>query len=180
MEKPEWRRHLRQLLEKNKVDAHDQLNAHLLDFLKDQAGVWAGYVAQEHEPSLSKDLFTSQKMKWVFPVVEKEKLRWFSVGPQGFQKGSFGIMEPVKEGAREFQATELSGALIPGLGFDRTGVRLGWGKGFYDRALAGLKLVKVGMAWSFQFVEKLPAEEHDLQVDVVMTEKGIMKIEDRG
>lgn len=70
--------------------------------------------------------------------------------------------------------------LLPGMVFDQMGNRIGYGGGFYDRYLAKLneisagfdgKLEKIGLAYSMQLVETLPAEHDDEKVDFVLTEK---------
>jgi 5-formyltetrahydrofolate cyclo-ligase len=65
--------------------------------------------------------------------------------------------------------------LVPGLAFDRRGGRLGYGGGFYDKLLAdGLSPCAWVVAGAFecQMVEKVPADEHDMPMDVVVTENG--------
>jgi 5-formyltetrahydrofolate cyclo-ligase len=66
-------------------------------------------------------------------------------------------------------------AIVPGVGFDLEGVRLGRGRGFYDRALAGLRsirpLVAVGVAFEAQVVRRLPYDPWDQPLDLVVTER---------
>jgi len=59
--------------------------------------------------------------------------------------------------------------VVPAVAFDLQGHRLGYGKGYYDRFLKKTKAVKVGVAYDFQIVEKLPAEQHDIPVDLIIT-----------
>ncbi|NPA54227.1 MAG: 5-formyltetrahydrofolate cyclo-ligase [Aquificae bacterium] len=59
--------------------------------------------------------------------------------------------------------------VIPGIAFDKRGYRLGYGKGFYDRFLKKTKGLKVGLAYDFQVLDKLPKEEHDVPVDILIT-----------
>lgn len=60
--------------------------------------------------------------------------------------------------------------LVPGLGFDLNGHRLGRGKGFYDRYLAEHKGLKVALALSMQLEEKILTEDHDVRMDFIITE----------
>jgi 5-formyltetrahydrofolate cyclo-ligase len=53
--------------------------------------------------------------------------------------------------------------------FDIHGHRLGYGKGYYDRLLKKIKGLKVGLAYDFQIVDKLPVEPHDIPVDLIIT-----------
>ena len=64
--------------------------------------------------------------------------------------------------------------LVPGLAFTRTGARLGYGGGWYDRLLAGAdsSAVLLGVAYPFQMVEELPSEPHDIRLTAVVVAEG--------
>ncbi len=71
--------------------------------------------------------------------------------------------------------------LVPLAAFDAAGNRIGWGQGHYDRAIARLKAdggdcLTVGLAFSFQQVEAVPAEPHDRPLDAVATELGLIDL----
>lgn len=66
--------------------------------------------------------------------------------------------------------------LIPGLAFDKKGVRLGRGKGFYDRYLEHFKGQKIGVAWECQLLASVPSDVFDQQMDYVVTEQRIIKV----
>ena len=105
------------------------------------------------------------------------------------QPGYFGIPEP-QEGLcnQAAGARGLSGAagrglpeagkddilmILPGAAFDRRGNRIGYGKGFYDRYLQEFPLCRrMGLAYSVQCVEEIPAQEWDVRAEAVITEKG--------
>lgn len=62
--------------------------------------------------------------------------------------------------------------IVPGLAFDPYGNRIGYGAGYYDRFLteaAGDHFIKVALAYDFQLLEKVPAEEHDIRMDYIVT-----------
>jgi len=89
-------------------------------------------------------------------------------------KGRHGIMEPPT--TQEILVPEL--VVAPLLGVDDAGHRLGYGGGYYDRTIAGLRqdggfLGYLGLCYSFQNVAELPIEEHDQPLDAVMSEKGV-------
>lgn len=66
--------------------------------------------------------------------------------------------------------------IVPVVGFDRSGNRLGYGGGYYDKFLARNNCGQsVGLVYSFQEVENLPAEDHDQKLDLIVTEKEIIK-----
>lgn len=95
--------------------------------------------------------------------------------PEGLAPGWGGVPEPV---AREpVDPGVLDAVLVPGLAFDRAGVRLGYGGGHFDRLLARLRpgVPRIGVAFGAQLVERLPAEPHDQPVTVVVTETGVLR-----
>jgi 5-formyltetrahydrofolate cyclo-ligase len=68
--------------------------------------------------------------------------------------------------------------LVPMLAFDKAGMRMGWGGGFYDRTIAGLRagnpnLLAIGVAFAGQEVDKVPSGPHDAALDAVATEAGM-------
>lgn len=112
--------------------------------------------------------------------VEKVKeLRFFSPGFAGFTSGYAGILEPVTEGAGgavQVSLAEVAGVLVPGLGFDKQGVRMGHGQGFYDRTLQGYPGLKIGVTCEALIVDRLPSESTDIGMDYLVTEKAIYKL----
>ncbi|MEK6557118.1 MAG: 5-formyltetrahydrofolate cyclo-ligase [Candidatus Margulisiibacteriota bacterium] len=64
-------------------------------------------------------------------------------------------------------------AIIPCLACDQHRYRLGYGKGYYDRFLTK-KTLKIGFCYDFQLVDHLPVESHDIQLDVIITEKMLL------
>ena len=88
--------------------------------------------------------------------------------------GPFGLLEPNPKN-EEADLGSLEVMFIPGLAFDVKGYRLGYGGGFYDRVLRETSALKVGVCYSFQLVESLPVEPHDVPVDLILTEDGIIR-----
>lgn len=89
--------------------------------------------------------------------------------------GGFGVMEP-SDDAPEIEPRAL---LVPLCCFDRTGGRLGYGKGHFDRSIAALSsrhpLLTIGLAFSVQEVDAVPMAGHDRRLDLVVTERGIVR-----
>jgi 5-formyltetrahydrofolate cyclo-ligase len=92
--------------------------------------------------------------------------------------GYKGIPEPLSSllPERIFAPTSIDVAVIPGAVFDRRGYRLGYGGGYYDRflALEAPQALRVGLAFSEQVVETLPALPHDVPMDVLVTEQELL------
>lgn len=82
--------------------------------------------------------------------------------------GPFQVREPAAM-CPVVPLNRLDLALVPGLGFDLRGRRLGRGKGHYDRLLAGFGGRKIGVAFDFQIMAEVPCEAHDIVLDDIVT-----------
>lgn len=95
---------------------------------------------------------------------------------QGFTflfPGPYGILEP-PERAPQIAPHELDLIVCPGVAFDLSGGRLGYGGGYYDRLLAKAPGVRrVALAFECQIFEKLPLEAHDICLEALITEQGL-------
>lgn len=92
------------------------------------------------------------------------------------QTGKFNIPEPRTDICTPYLGTPPRIIFLPGVGFDWNRYRLGYGGGYYDRLLAKddfKSTLKIGLAYHFQIVNKLPKDKWDRPVDVIITEKGI-------
>lgn len=113
------------------------------------------------------------------PVQRDERLR-FRAWHRGeaLVTGPNGVREPA-DAAEEITPEII---IMPLIGFDRAGERLGYGRGHYDRTIsalrdAGLAPRLVGAAFAVQEVEAIPAEAHDAALDAVVTEEEIIAFE---
>jgi 5-formyltetrahydrofolate cyclo-ligase len=83
--------------------------------------------------------------------------------------GAYGILEP-----KQPKPATADLFIIPGAVFDLTGHRIGYGKGYYDHLLSQNPALKIGIAFDFQTIEQIPAENHDIPVNIIITEKRII------
>lgn len=109
------------------------------------------------------------KKRFFLPRVNGVNLDLLPYDENTLQEGYKHIMEPSGDDAFSLEKIEM--IVVPGVAFDRSGRRLGRGKGFYDRLLADTSAVKIGICYEFQLVDELPAEKHDIPMDIVITEK---------
>lgn len=107
--------------------------------------------------------------KFFLPRVNGANLELLPYEETRLEIGSFHIEEPT--GSDTYPIEEIEVVVVPGVAFDRKGRRLGRGKGFYDRLLESSKVTKIGVGYDFQLIEELPAEAHDVPMDMVITEK---------
>ena len=88
--------------------------------------------------------------------------------------GKFGILEPIEAMRIAYKNIDL--VLVPGIVFDKEGHRIGYGLGYYDKFLKKVpKAVKIGLAFDFQIVDKIPREMHDIPVDLIVTEERVVE-----
>ena len=151
-----------------------KLQAQVIDLLSGQSGIWGAFWPQPGEPDLRPVWKQASHLTWVFPRVHGEELH-FHIW-QGDEKdgvvGVFGILEPPVSAAK-VELNQIHGLLIPGLGFDRQGRRLGKGKGFYDRLLEGWNGTRVCAGFEAQWVDEVPVDRFDQRVDQIVTEAGL-------
>lgn len=162
-------------------DAGETLAAKFpLKLLERYGPVVAGYIpiGSEIDPRPLMDKLVKAGAKLALPRLEEDDTMsfrlWNPVDP--LEEGSFGLSEPSADAV----AVRPGLVLVPLLGFDNHGNRLGYGKGHYDKALAELRadgaVFACGLAFHVQMIEDLPIEEHDQPLDWAVTERGSVPI----
>jgi len=109
-----------------------------------------------------------------FPRVNGSSLDFYRVDDlKQLKPGKFGVLEP-ECALFKVDPQQIDLFVIPGLAFDHSGNRLGYGKGYYDRTLINIPVQnRAGLSYSFQILSFIPANENDQKVGVVVTELGI-------
>lgn len=127
--------------------------------------------------SLPDEVFThdfigkwSKKKRILLPVVvgDEMEIRVFC-GLDSMREGAFGILEPTSELWDDYEEIDL--CVVPGVGFDSDGHRLGRGKGYYDKFLSRTSSYKLGICFGCQYVKNVPSEEWDILMDEIVTLK---------
>ncbi|NCF76875.1 MAG: 5-formyltetrahydrofolate cyclo-ligase [Proteobacteria bacterium] len=163
---------------------HDRhIAAHLANLLAQRGPLRriALYLATPDEAALSLWLTSAQTsgLQLFAPVVgvEKGQMAFYPIGPNTpIRRGRLGLQEPVvQDNDRPINPDTLDVALVPLLGFDDHGHRLGMGGGYYDRYFSSAEQRPwiVGIAYDIQrSKEPLPTEPWDVMLDAVVTETG--------
>lgn len=169
----------------NKIRSDKSLSAlsllkRLLDEL--QAKTVLFYASMGDEPSTDSILQdwlldTEARLVLTRPCVKTKQLDPLLVASfDDLEIGRFGIRMP-KNTCPQVDLIELDAIVVPGRAFDAKKNRLGRGYGFYDRFLSVIpkKVRKIGLGFDFQIKKELPVEEHDVPMDVIITESGIIR-----
>lgn len=110
----------------------------------------------------------SGRKRFYLPRVNGVNLDLLPYVESELRKGAYDIEEPT--GGNLTDADEIDLMIIPAVAFDRRGNRLGRGKGFYDRLLATTHATKIGVGYEFQLMDEIPAEPHDVRMNMVVTQ----------
>lgn len=105
-------------------------------------------------------------------VVRGERILAFHIATvDELVTGAFGISEP-KSDAPSIEIDTITAFVVPGLAFDEQGGRTGWGMGHYDATLARAPgaLLRIGLAFACQMVDRVPRDPHDIAMTHVVTE----------
>lgn len=140
-----------------------------------------GYFAANNEVSIEAIIKTrlQKKLTTTFPVISSNQ-SMAMVNPENLKKLSknkFNILEPVS--GNEVLPMEHDMIIVPTVGVDKNGFRVGYGGGYYDRLLKPILDKKnrpliIGLVYDFQLIDDLINEEHDIKLDVVVTEKQVI------
>lgn len=144
------------------------LYKNLSQVLDSQKGQWGAFKALSDEPPLEGVL--PPHIDWYFPIIKNKEMQFAK--SQKWQRNSLGVLEPVE--GTVMASDRLQGFLVPGVAFSKKGQRVGRGHGYFDRALAGSTALKVGICYSYQVFEQLPVEDHDVNMDVLISNDEII------
>ena len=172
----------RKSLTKNFVSKNSKKIKKLLFNLDEfkQAKTILFYVSYDNEVStheMIKEVLSSDKQVAV-PVVDKKEEslilslleNWNVLKP-----GAYGILEPKKENIKPVSPDEVDIIVVPGIGFDIHGQRLGHGMAYYDKLLErSTNTIHIGLAFECQIVDIIPTEPHDIPVDIIVTENRVI------
>lgn len=111
------------------------------------------------------------------PVVDGDVLDWVRHDPDGpTRRTVLGVEEPTGPRLGPETIATADVVVVPALAVDHTGRRLGRGAGYYDRALTGLTVPLIGVVHADELLPSVPAEPHDVPVQMVVTETGVFRV----
>ncbi|MEA3505611.1 MAG: 5-formyltetrahydrofolate cyclo-ligase [Bacteroidota bacterium] len=129
--------------------------------------------------SMKDEVFTHDFVeKWhedkkiLLPVVDGNTLLLKQYnGIESMKKGElFNILEPTGQEFTDTNSIDL--IIVPGVAFDKENNRMGRGKAYYDKLLQTTSCPKYGVCFNFQYLDKIPTEQHDIKMDrIIVLEK---------
>lgn len=143
------------------------LNQYLSDYAFETLGVYYPLTGEVDVRALS------AHYEMFYPIIEAGRLV-FAPDVGAFKRASFKTRVP--DTSQRLNGP-LDAVIVPGLLFDKQGVRVGYGKGYYDGYLAQSPALKIGVCFETFLQESLPKAAHDIAVDVIITENRILKIQ---
>lgn len=142
----------------------------------ERAEVVMSYMSFQNEINTEKinEYIISCRKKLLLPkMLDREIIKAIEYTGEFKIDNSFGIKEPVGE----IYNGDIDLIIVPGMVFDREGNRIGYGRGYYDRFLRLYpKARKISLAYEFQILDRLEAEEHDEKIDEIVTKNNIIRI----
>jgi 5-formyltetrahydrofolate cyclo-ligase len=158
--------------------ATTRLTQHLVDLASDLAAVSiAAYLPAQDEPNIRPFLAWAQEqgIRVLLPVSRDDGLLDWAVSSEGEQEGIGGMPEPVGELLGPIAINDVDLIVVPAAAVDRTGMRMGWGRGYFDRTLGSMERRPPAYAVVFdnELVASVPTELHDKRVDGAVTPGGI-------
>ena len=118
----------------------------------------------------------SDGKKIVYPVTDEQSgiiTPYFADEKTLFKKGAFSVSEPV--GVQKTPLDDIDVVIVPGIAFDKSGGRIGFGKGCYDMFLKGFNPIKIGFCYDFQISRSIPTDDNDVKMDYIISENGFFK-----
>lgn len=181
--KKELRRELiKKRLEMSKDEVETKSNKimdRLIEILKDKKikNIMLYYPIKNEVSTLKLALFCfDMEIGVIFPKSIKETYTILPCKIKSFddlEEGEYGIPEP-----KIFEIVnknDIDIVIVPGVAFSRSGYRLGYGAGYYDRFLSDYRGIKIGVCYSFQICDSVFNEEYDAKMDAIVTENEVFE-----
>jgi len=173
--KKELRKLIRQLKEKQNTEAYFRESAEIMAAVEQLPAFINASTVMAYW-SIKSEVYThdfvkkwSNRKRIILPSVDGDKmnLKLYQGDDNLVPGGLYEIPEPDGPVFTDYESIDI--IIVPGIAFDKANNRMGRGKAYYDRFLNPLKSLKIGVCFSFQLFDEIPADEHDIRMDMVIT-----------
>lgn len=160
----------------------EALTEHLIG-LATELGItsMSAYLSASFEPNTRPFLNWAHDrgIRVLYPITREDGLLDWAVSTdfESETEGLFGLPEPIGEVLSPMAINDVDLIIVPAAQIDHTGMRMGWGKGYFDKTLGSMEKRPPVYAVVFdsEYVESVPSERHDQPVDGVVTPSGIVR-----
>ncbi|ARC56087.1 5-formyltetrahydrofolate cyclo-ligase [Frondihabitans sp. 762G35] len=160
--------------------ATESLTDHLVELVSGlDITSMSAYLSAEFEPNTRPFLNWAHErgIRILFPITRADGLLDWAVSTdmESETEGLFGLPEPVGEVLSPMAINDVDLIVVPAAQISRSGMRMGWGKGYFDKTLGSMEKCPPVYAVVFdsEYVDEVPTERHDQPVDGVVTPSGI-------
>lgn len=125
------------------------------------------------------DISLSNNKVVALPRIEQDEIVFYKIDSKSILvKNKYKIEEPISKKDNYIEKENIDLVIVPGLCFDRSGNRLGYGKGFYDRFLSGTSIRTIAICFDEQLLDEglLPVSNGDVKIEEIITNKEKIKI----
>ena len=155
----------------------------VLEISKSSQNIFIYFAKKDELPTkeIIETLLDSGKDVIVPKCISETEMKCYQINYlNNLRTGAFNILEP-NESCKEISKDNIDIYFIPGRKFDTSGNRKGRGKGYFDRLLIDIETKKpiVALAYDNQIQEKLIVKDHDIPVDLILTETKEIRCNDR-
>jgi 5,10-methenyltetrahydrofolate synthetase len=182
---------LNDLAETQMLNFSEKLSAHLLnELLRLQSHLNSLHAKtvisigcfspQAFEPRwyLQSGIANLKNVEWHLPIYSQTQMKFVNIG-NDFSKISqwgIGLVDQAKFDQSSHDE-KLDVMIVPGVAFDRCLMRVGRGKGYFDRYFANhaSEIIKIGVCFDMQLVDQIEADDHDVAMDIVVTDQKIYR-----
>jgi 5-formyltetrahydrofolate cyclo-ligase len=177
----EIREHRRIMTAPERERATTEVSRHLIELATSlTVKTLAAYLPSIDEPNIRPFLnwASAQGIRILFPISRDDGLLDWTVGDGETEtEGLFGMPEPVGELLSPFAINDVDLIIVPAASVDETGMRMGWGRGYFDRTLGSMEKRPPVYAVIFdrELVDAVPSEVHDKRVDGVVTPSALIE-----
>ena len=99
-------------------------------------------------------------------ILNKNKMIFIEINNDtNYERSTFGVLEPIG-----IEEKNIDLMIIPGVAFDKDNNRLGYGRGYYDKYLKDKNIYKIGICFHEQLVDNIEVDEHDIKMDLIITD----------
>lgn len=188
MDKKTLRKHIIEIRDNLNIDEKKSKDENILNNLMDFKGIddynnifcYVNFGSEINTMPIIKEFLQKDKKIYI-PYIDNEtksmKLALIRNIEEDLVEGYYNILEPKDELRVDVDNNIIDLVITPGVAFTKDKFRTGYGGGYYDRFFANLKTdpLKIALAYDFQIVDKIPVEDFDIPVDILITDKQIIK-----